>query len=143
MLSFAVRGFFSHFRLRGTCELRACTLQYGARLDPGRARWRVLWASEVARAGSFSWGFIPAEPCRTMQTPKCHFVLFCFSLRCCVWCKDHMSPQKLHTLKQPRYYNSRARFKRFHCDSHERCFFGRRKCRLHAASPTRQPELSA
>ena len=90
----------------------------GARLGPGRAPRRVLWASKVARAGSFSRRLRPSppEPRRTMEAPQ--FRLFALLLLL-----YHTGPQalKLSTPWRPRY-NSICTSSSSLRDGHGRCF---------------------
>ena len=55
-LSLCVMGVFSRSWVRRT-QVHACTL--GASWGPGRAPWRVLWASKVAASWLFSRGRFP------------------------------------------------------------------------------------
>lgn len=60
--------------------------QYGARLGPGRTSWRVLWASRVARAGSFLRDCVPRRVAKEYGTHTCCFWLC--SKQCCL-CTSH------------------------------------------------------
>ena len=68
---------FSRALGRGARRRRDPPVHHGARVGPGRAPWRVLWALEVAKSGKWqvTMGSLSdqLEPTRPMQTPKNSF----------------------------------------------------------------------
>ena len=85
-------------------------------LGPDQARWRVRWASKVARAGSFSRDCVP--PRRAEQghgNPNVQIFLLALLLYL-----QYHTALKSYTLRQPRYNSSRASSSSL-CNSHEWC----------------------
>ena len=78
------QGPFSLFRCGG--QAGSWSLHRGARLGPGRTSWRVLWASRVARAGSFLRDCVPRRVAKEYGTHTCCFWLC--SKQCCL-CTSH------------------------------------------------------
>ncbi|CAM9225965.1 unnamed protein product, partial [Laminaria digitata] len=78
-------------------------VHYGACLSPGRAPWRVLWASKIARAGPFSRDrFPPSQSQAGRWKPKQknykspHQVFACsavYNSSHLAWSRGHLAPR--------------------------------------------------
>ena len=113
-------------RALGCGARRGPRVYYGAGSGPGRAPWRVLWASKVAQAGSFSRDCVPPRSAKAgpwkPQNVTFSFLFFLFEPFVFVFRSGALSevPQQRSKARQPRYNGSRASSFSL-CDSNEWC----------------------